>query len=54
MKNIDRLKRRNEAKYRLLKREIRHLNNAIEVVLTKFFQCSASQARANYPGLEMF
>lgn len=54
MKNFDRLKRRNEAKYRLLKREIRHINASIEKILTKFFECTASQARTNYPELGMF
>lgn len=54
MNNSDRLKRRKEAKYRLLKREIRHINAFIEKVLTMFFECSASQARVNYSGLEMF
>lgn len=54
MNSTDKLKRRKEAKYRLLKREIRHLNASIEKVLTMFFECTASQARTNYSGLEMF
>lgn len=55
MSNSDRLKRkRNEAKYRLLKREIRHISESIEKVFAKFFECTASQARTNYSGLEMF
>lgn len=53
MSNFDK-KRRNEAKYRLLKREIRHINASIEKIFAKFFECTASQARANYSGLEMF
>lgn len=53
MSNFDK-KRRDEAKYRLLKREIRHINAFIENALAKFFECTASRARADYPGLEMF
>lgn len=54
MDNFSKSKRRNEAKYRLLKREIRHINESIEKVFAKFFECTASQARANYSGLEMY
>ena len=48
------IKRKQEARYRLLKREIRHMRDNIEKVLTKFFESSTGRAQTNYAGLEMY
>ena len=47
------LKRRKEENYARLLDEIRRLRKSIEDFLTKFFECSASQAQTNYSGLQM-
>ena len=58
MYNLERvkkiIKRKQEARYRLLKREIRHMRDNIEKGLTKFFESTAGQAQTNYSGLEMY
>lgn len=48
------LKKKQEARFRLLKREIRHMKDNIEKVLTMFFESCASKAQARYSGLEMY
>jgi hypothetical protein len=47
------LKRRREENYAKLLEEIRKLRKNIEDFLTKFFECTASQAQTRYSGLEM-
>lgn len=48
------IKRKQEARYRLLKREVRHMRDNIEKGLTKFFESTAGRAQTNYSGLEMY
>ena len=48
------LKKKQEARFRLLKREIRHMRDNIEKALTMFFECSTSKAQTNYSGLQMY
>lgn len=48
------LKRKREARFRLLKREIRHMRDNIEKALTMFFESSAGRAQTNYTGLQMY
>ena len=48
------IKKKQEARYRLLKREIRHLRDNIEKGLTMFFESCAGRAQTNYSGLEMY
>ena len=47
------LKKRQEAKFRLLKREVRHMRDNIERALEMFFESSTSKAQVSYSGLEM-
>ena len=48
------LKKKQEARFRLLKREIRHLKAKIEHGLELFFECTASKSQTRYSGLEMY
>ena len=48
------LKWKSEARFRLLKREIRHMRDNIEKALTMFFESSAGRAQTNYTGLQMY
>ena len=48
------IKKKQEARYRLLKREIRHLRDNIEKGLTMFFESCAGRAQTSYSGLEMY
>jgi len=48
------LKREREARFRLLKREIRHMRDNIEKAMAMFFESSAGRAQTNYTGLEMY
>ena len=47
------LERKREARFRLLKREIRHMRDNIEKALNMFFESSAGRAQTNYAGLEI-
>ena len=57
MYNFDRfkkvLKKKQEARFRLLKREIRHMKDNIEKGLEMFFESTTSRTQVNYGGLEM-
>ena len=48
------LKRRQEESYELLMQEVKKVKETIERLLTLAFESSASQARTNYTGLEMY
>jgi hypothetical protein len=48
------IKKKQEARYRLLKREIRHMRDNIDKALTMFFESTAGRAQTNYSGLEMY
>ena len=48
------LKRRQEESYELLMQEVKKVKETVEKLLTLAFECSASQARTNYTGLEMY
>ena len=48
------IRRKQEARYRLLKREVRHMRENIEKGLTMFFESTAGRAQTNYSGLEMY
>lgn len=48
------IQRKRDARFRLLKREIRHMRDNIEKMLNMFFESSASRAQVNYSGLEMY
>ena len=48
------LKKRKEENYTRLLEEIQKLKKSIEDFLTKFFECTASQAQTRYSGLEMY
>ena len=48
------IRRKQEARYRLLKREVRHMRDNIEKGLTKFFESTTGRAQTNYSGLEMY
>ena len=48
------LKKREEEAFEALKKEIRQLRDNIEKILTKILESSASKARSNYSGLEMY
>ena len=58
MYNLEKVKRiikkKQEARYRLLKREVRHMRENIEKGLTMFFESTAGRAQTNYSGLEMY
>ena len=47
------LKKKQEARFRLLKREIRHIKNNIEKGLEMFFESTTSKTQVSYNGLEM-
>ena len=47
------LKKKQEARFRLLKREIRHMKDNIEKGLEMFFESTTSKTQVNYNGLEM-
>ena len=48
------LKRKREENYTKLLEEIRILKKNIEIFLTKFFECTASQAQTNYSELQIY
>ena len=48
------LKKKQEARFRLLKREIRHMRDNIDKALTMFFESTSGRAQTNYTGLESF
>jgi len=48
------IQRKRDARFRLLKREIRHMRDNIEKALNMFFESSASRAQVDYSGLEMY
>lgn len=48
------LKRRQEESYELLMQEVKKVKETVERLLTLAFESSASQARTNYTGLEMY
>lgn len=48
------LKQREEERFAELKREIKVMKAQIEKFLTKFFECSASQAQTKYTELQMY
>ena len=48
------LKKKQEARFRLLKREIRHMRDNFDKALTMFFESASGRAQTNYTGLESF
>ena len=48
------LKRRQEESYELLMQEVKKVKETVERLLTLAVESSASQARTNYTGLEMY
>ena len=46
--------RKKEARFRLLKREIRHLKRDIEKVLTLFFESTTSRAQRDFTELQVY
>ena len=48
------LKRKEEENYAKLQEEIKKVKENIEHFLTLFFECTSSQARTGYSGLDMY
>lgn len=48
------LKKRQEESYELLMQEVKKVKETIEKILTLILETSASSARSNYSGLDMY
>lgn len=48
------LRKRDEKNYNELKKEVKTVKSHVERLLTMVFESTASQAKTNYAGLEMF
>ena len=48
------LKKRQEESYELLMQEVKKVKETIEKILTLILETSASSARTNYSGLDMY